>query len=153
MCFCYTAEGHFYPCKFRPPSQEYLRATGPKNVHAPQTLFFLPTEEYRALKKLHYSRSSTHENKDTSANHPKTPHRSSLKIHSQDIATDTKYLHRLQACNGPAVQYHTHADYVSGRPSKSSLKSNAAQKKKSTKFPILPVAKIDEPTLPPPVVS
>lgn len=143
MWFRFTAEGNYSPRKFRPPSQEYLRATGPKDVHAPQTLLFLPPEEYLALKKLQHSRSTTHKHKGTSANHPITPHKSSLKIHSQDLQSDTKSLRRSQPCNGPTVQYHTHADNVGGHP------RNATQLKKGTKFPIRPMNIVDEPTLPP----
>ena len=35
----------------RPPTQSYVRATGPKTVHAERTLHFLSPDEYKALKK------------------------------------------------------------------------------------------------------
>ena len=33
-----------------PPSQSYLRATGPKTVHAERTLHFLSPDDYRSMK-------------------------------------------------------------------------------------------------------
>lgn len=35
----------------RPPTQSYIRATGPKTVHAERTLHFLSPKEYKAKKK------------------------------------------------------------------------------------------------------
>ena len=49
-----TAQGKFDPTKLpHSASQTYLRATGPKNVHAPRTLHFLPPEQHQAQKLQH----------------------------------------------------------------------------------------------------
>ena len=52
MTLCsFAAQGTFDPTKLPcSASQAYLRATGPKSVHAPRTLHFLPPEQYRAQK-------------------------------------------------------------------------------------------------------
>ena len=47
----HTVEGRFTGYKrSHPPSEEYLRATGPKTVHAEKTLYFYHPEEYKAIK-------------------------------------------------------------------------------------------------------
>lgn len=34
----------------RPPTQSFLRATGPRNVHAERSLHFIPPADYEAMK-------------------------------------------------------------------------------------------------------
>lgn len=47
----HTVEGRFTGYKrSHPPSEEYLRATGPKTVHAEKTLYFYHPEQYKAIK-------------------------------------------------------------------------------------------------------
>lgn len=47
----HTVEGKFTGYKRSlPPSEEYLRATGPKTVHAEKTLYFYHPEQYKVVK-------------------------------------------------------------------------------------------------------
>ena len=47
----HTVEGKFAGYKrSHPPSEEYLRATGPKTVHAEKTLYFYHPEQYKVVK-------------------------------------------------------------------------------------------------------
>jgi len=44
----HTAQGKFI--QRRPPTKSFLRATGPKSVHAERTLYFIPPGDYEAMK-------------------------------------------------------------------------------------------------------
>ena len=44
----HTAQGKFI--QRRPPTKSFLRATGPKSVHAERTLHFIPPGDYEAMK-------------------------------------------------------------------------------------------------------
>ena len=47
----HAVEGKFTGYKRScPPSEAYLRATGPKSVHAERTLYFYHPEQYKAVK-------------------------------------------------------------------------------------------------------
>ena len=85
----------------RPPSQTYLRATGPKTVHASQTLHFLSPSQYKERRK----KADRHNLTDNSAL-SQSYRQGGLRVHTMEsgdkMATIGRHPHGTST-----VQYHS----------------------------------------------
>lgn len=129
-----TATGKFSPSKIKPPTEGFIRATGPKHVHAERTLYFVPPKDY------HSPRKSSKSDGETGSS---TNSKSVLRVNSLEFSD------RASRLSGNTAKYHSHADSI-GR---SDLSPKRLQHQKSVEIPILPMYVLDGNNLPPTVAS
>ena len=118
-----------------PPTEAFLRATGPKDVHAERTLRFLPPKEYKRPRRRQEMGGGS-----ASSHQPK----SRLTINSLEFESRTT---KTRERSSSAVQYHSLADSIGGQLPRQH------KKQKSVEIPVLPMKVLDRNSLPPAVVS
>lgn len=124
-----------------PPSESFLRATGPKTVHAERSLHFLPPSEYQASKeRRHVIQHSPEASEALSHSYPK----GKLKVHSVEFETGKSKMvtRRRGSYTGSTVQYHSLADSIGEGH------SQLPRKQKSVEVPVLSMKVLDPKNLP-----
>lgn len=156
----YIVQGKFTAFKNRPPSQAFLRAIGPKDVHAERTCIFLPPKEYEAMKVAKRASRNWKSSQEVSRNlqnqelATKTVQkRSSIVIKSLDFDTkqigdQSKELTRSHSYSGSTAVYHSLADSFREHGS-----SQPTCRQKPVGVPVFPMNVLDSNNLPTPVMS